>query len=404
MGSLADNRLPLTLERLEGWLSDRHISIRRDVINRAVQVEGIGADYDAETLETDLHIILHDWLKSDYKCSASAVSDMIGVIAGKHRFNPVLEMLADAPPWDGIDRIQELLEILHIAEDDSLSCTLLHKGLLQAVALAKNEVAAAYGADGILVFNGPQGIGKTSLVRVLAVKPELVKLGQYLDSRDKDTIRRCTSCWICEWGEIETTFKSDLERLKAFITAELDQYRVPYGRRDQRLARRTSIIATCNSPRFLIDPSGSRRFWTIPVSSIELDRLAQFNALQLWKQIEREVSADLQCFRLTKEEQAALARRNCEHEKPLKGQMEIEDILTEAEISPSRYVWQYMTVSDFKGQHSNLQVYSVETLGRALDKLGIEAKRKTLDGKQSRARYLPCLKWSIASNQYTKYG
>lgn len=397
-------RTPLTLALLEQWLSDNHITIRRDVVNHEIHVDGISAEYDEETLETDLHIILHDRLKSEFRCSASAVSDMVGVIAGKHRYNPVLEMLEAAPPWDGVDHERVLREILHITDEDKLSCVLLHKGLLQALSLARNEIATAYGADGILVFTGPQGIGKTSLVRVLAVKPELVKLGQYLDSRDKDTIRRCTSCWICEWGEIETTFKSDLERLKAFITAEIDQYRVPYGRRDQRLARRTSVIATCNSPRFLIDPSGSRRFWTIPVTEIDLDRLARFDALQLWKQLENEVVADIQGFRLTKEEQVALARRNCEHEKPLKGQLEIEDILSDAELSPSRYQWQYMTVSDFKSQHSSLQVYSVEAIGRALDRLGIEPKRKIIDGKQNRARYLPCLKWSFAAKQYTQYG
>lgn len=390
---------PLTLDLLEQWLDGKGISIRRDVISHAVNVAGISAAYDRETLDNDLHIILHDALKGDYRCSASQVSDMIGVIAGKHRYNPVLEMLTAAQPWDGLDHERELREILHIADVDHLSCALLHKGLLQMLAMAKNEIETAYGADGILVFTGPQGIGKTTLVRALAVKPELVKLGQYLDSRDKDTIRRCTSCWICEWGEVETTFKSDLERLKAFITAEIDQYRVPYGRRDQRLARRTSIIATCNSPRFLIDPSGSRRFWTIPVNEIDLDRLSRFDALQLWKQMALELDANPQGFRLTKDEQAALAKRNCEHEKPLKSQMEVEDILSEAVAAPAKYIWRYTTVSAFKSEHATLTAYSVEQIAKALDKLGIEATRKMVNGKQCRARYLPCFKWN-ATNKY----
>lgn len=390
---------PLTLDLLEQWLDGKGISIRRDVISHAVNVDGISEAYDRETLDNDLHIILHDALKGDYRCSASQVSDMIGVIAGKHRFNPVLEMLTAAQPWDGLDHERELRKILHLADTDRLSCVLLHKGLLQMLAMAKNELETAYGADGILVFTGPQGIGKTTLVRALAVKPELVKLGQYLDSRDKDTIRRCTSCWICEWGEVETTFKSDLERLKAFITAEIDQYRVPYGRRDQRFARRTSIIATCNSPRFLIDPSGSRRFWTIPVNEIDLDLLAQFDALQLWKQMEHELISNPQRFRLTKDEQTDLAKRNSEHEKPLKSQMEIEDILQEAQDNPSIYAWRYTTVSAFKGEHNTLTAYSVEQIAKALDRLGIEPKRKTLNGTQCRARFLPCYKWN-AANKY----
>ena len=396
---MSERKPTLTLELLEEWLKDNHISIRRDVISHAVKVDGIGAEYDRETLENDLHIILHNSLKESYTGGANLVYDLIGVIAGKYRFNPVLEMLDAAPPWDGADHERELREILHIPDSDTLSCVLLHKGLLQALAMAKNEVDSAYGADGILVLTGPQGIGKTSVVRALAVSPELVKLGQYLDSRDKDTIRRCTSCWICEWGEVETTLKSDLERLKAFITAEIDQYRLPYGRRDQRLARRTSFIATCNTTRFLIDPSGSRRFWTIPVNEIDLDRLSSFEPLQLWKQIERELAADRQCFRLTKDEQAALAGRNGEHEKPLKSQMEVEDILSEAAAAPTKYAWQYTTVSAFKSEHATLTAYSVEQIAKALDKLGIEATRKTVNGKQCRARYLPCYKWN-AANKY----
>lgn len=69
--------------------------------------------------------------------------------------------------------------------------------------------------------------------------PQLCKLGQHLDSRDKDTYRRAVSAWIVEFGEIETTFRSDLERLKAFITAEIDEYRpIRQGRSDPGAAYR----------------------------------------------------------------------------------------------------------------------------------------------------------------------
>ena len=62
---------------------------------------------------------------------------------------------------------------------------------------------------------------------MLGIRPDFVKLGQWIDPKDKDTMLRCTSAWIVELGEIETTLRSDLERLKAFITAEADEYRLP---------------------------------------------------------------------------------------------------------------------------------------------------------------------------------
>ena len=389
-------KTPLTIEALREWLSDNGISVRRNVINHTIEIDGLDAEYDCETVSSSLHVILHDRLKDEFVCTSSLVSDLLDVVSGMSRFNPVLDMLKAAPPWDGVDRAEQLTDILHIPADDALSRVLLRKWLWQCLAMANNDLGGAYGADGMLVLQGPQGIGKTTFCRVLAVRPDLVKTGMYIDSRDKDTLRRTTSCWIAELGEVETTLRSDLERLKAFVTAECDIYRLPYGRSDQTLARRTSLIATCNSTRFLIDPTGSRRFWTIPVAQIDLQALNDFDALQLWKQIEEEIAGDPQCFRLTQIEQAELARRNGAHEKPLKAQMECEDILADAAERPAAFIWVYQSVSDFKTDNQILSHYSVEQIAKALDKLGIKAERKTVNGKQIRARYLPRHNWTIA--------
>ena len=72
-----------------------------------------------------------------------------------------------------------------------------------------------------------------------------------------------------EDAEVETSLRTDPERLKAFITAERDEFRLPYARSDTVSARRTSLSATCNSQEFLTDPTGSRRFWTVPVEKID---------------------------------------------------------------------------------------------------------------------------------------
>ena len=222
-------------------------------------------------------------------------------------------------------------------------------------------------------------------------------MGQYIDTHDKDTTRRCTSAWIVELGELETTLRSDLERLKAFITAERDEYRLPYGRADQIQARRTSLIATCNTERFLIDPTGSRRFWTVPVEKIDLDRLAEFDALQLWAEV-KDLAADKpNHFRLTREEQAQLARRNLEHEKPLKGQLEVEDIINTARAEPGSFEWRDGTVSEFKTYNDTLRGYSIQQISQALDKLGLTTQKKRISGHVQRVRNLPFRKYGALS-------
>lgn len=355
-----------------------NISVRYNVIKRSVEIKGVNSEYNPETLQNDLPIILFDNLKGKLKkCDKSSICDLLSVIAGKNRFNTAIEML-ESSKWDGRDRIKELFSILNIEETDELSKTLIKKWLWQALSMARNEFEESYGADGILVLQGKQGIGKTTFVRKMAVHQELCKLGQYWDTKDKDTYRRCCSAWIVELCEIETTFKSDLERLKAFITAEIDEYRLPYGRSGQTLARRAAIIGTCNSEKFLIDPTGSRRFWTVPITSIDLDRLLAFDALQLWLQVEEKNKNNRRSFRLTKNEQIKLSERNTRHEKLLKGQEEVLDVLSKTNEN-----------------HSKLKRYTVEQISIVLNKIGIESKTiaVTINGKRTTKKVINLPIW-----------
>ena len=206
---------------------------------------------------------------------------------------------------------------------------------------------------------------------------------------DKDTIRRCHTAFITELGELGSTFKfAHIDDLKAFITQSKDQYRLPYGHKDIKKARRCNLSATVNDKKFLVDRTGNRRFWTVPVENIDLDGLKEINALQVWLQVwEQYAKHNLQGFRLTKDEQNLLSERNSQHERSLKSEDEILDILEEQKMRNWKY--EYMTVSQFKNIHDILRAYSVEQVGKALDKIGIKQERKRINGKQLRVRFLP---------------
>jgi len=110
----------------------------------------------------------------------------------------------------------------------------------------------------------------------------------------------------------------------------------------------------------------------------------------LWAQVEARTHHNRQGFRLTADEQAELAKRNTGHEKPLKGEMEVLDIIDMAENNPKDYTFVEMTVTEFKVSHEALKNYSVEQLAKALDKIGRKSLgRKIVDGKQQRVRSLP---------------
>ena len=217
------------------------------------------------------------------------------------------------------------------------------------------------------------------------VNSDFFKEGQKIKSLDKDTIRRCHTAFITELGELGSTFKfAHIDDLKAFITQSRDQYRLPYGHKDIKKARRCNLAATVNDKEFLVDRTGNRRFWTVPVENIDLDGLKEINALQVWLQVwEQYAKHNLQGFRLTKGEQELLSERNSQHERSLKSEDEILDLLEEAK--QKHYEYKYLTVSEFREYHPRLSKYTAEQIGRVLEKMHFEVKRKT----NGRYRLLP---------------
>ncbi|MBQ7337440.1 MAG: hypothetical protein IJW40_03190 [Clostridia bacterium] len=378
-----------TPEVLSDYLTENGVTVRLNDVTQSIDIEGMQGE-SQERLHSNISAILYSELQGNFKrCNIQIISAYLDIIASRNRYNPVIELL-NSYEYDGRDYLSELYSILHIADNDELSRTLIKKWLWQSISLLHNDETEPFGADGVLVITGRQGIGKTSLFRKLALKPQFFKEGVCVDFRDKDTYIRALSCWIAEMGEIESTFRSDIERLKAFITNSVDEYRRPYGRDNIRALRRTSLCGTCNSDEFLLDRTGNRRFLTVQIDKIDLDRLRDFNAVMLWKQIEQMALNDIQGFRLTQAEQKQLAERNANHEKKLKGENEIEDILNQSDNAKYSIQWQTMTVTDFKQLYADeLRAYSAAQIGKVLDKMGYNAEIRKVDGKTQRLRVLP---------------
>jgi putative DNA primase/helicase len=167
---------------------------------------------------------------------------------------------------------------------------------------------------GILTLQGPQSIGKTSWIRALIPDPVLrelvLKLDHHLDAGNKDSQITAISHWIVEIGELDSSLKKDVARLKGFITSDRDKLRKPYGRTNSEYQRRTVFCASVNDQAFLVDPTGNTRFWTIPV--IKIDYQHTIDMQQLWAQI----AVDFQkgeIWWLDRNEEKCLEKFNKEH-------------------------------------------------------------------------------------------
>jgi len=231
------------------------------------------------------------WLKSEcslYDYPAEAVQDFVTVLADENQYNPVRTWV-DSRPWDGKDRLADLLGTVKARMEDRdpntrwLKEQLIKRWMISAIAGAYNPNGVS--AHGILVFQGAQYLGKTKWFKSLVPSElDLIKDGMLLRPDDKDSIKQVTSFWLVELGELDSTFRrADIAALKAFITKDSDEYRRPYARRESHYVRRTVFFGSVNPREFLHDNTGNRRYWTIECES--LDHSHDIDMQQCWAQV-----------------------------------------------------------------------------------------------------------------------
>jgi hypothetical protein len=91
------------------------------------------------------------------------------------------------------------------------------------------------------------------------------------DANDKDQKLKLSRYWFLEFGEFEGIHKKkDIAGIKAFMSTPVDSLRPPYGRSIEDFPRTSILVGTTNRDDFLLDPTGSRRFWVIEVEQ-EID-------------------------------------------------------------------------------------------------------------------------------------
>jgi predicted P-loop ATPase len=243
----------------------------------------------------------------------SLVFPFVLEVAERNPVNPVADWIRSRD-WDGIDRLEELYDTVHaeIGYPEQLKKALLHRWLLSAVAAALSE--SGFKAAGVLTFQGGQGIGKTSwgqaLVSDRTLRDQILKVDLHLDPGNKDSIMAAISSWIGEIGELDSSFRKDVARLKGFLTSDADRIRVPYGRAQKDYPRRTVFFATVNETNFLVDTTGNRRWWTIPVTKLDFQHTIDMQ--QVFAQLATEREQGEQWW-LTPDEERMLAEENLKH-------------------------------------------------------------------------------------------
>ena len=131
-----------------------------------------------------------------------------------------------------------------------------------------------------LILEGEQGIRKSTALRVLAqpwFTDEIADLGS------KDAALQTRGVWVIEIAEIDSLSRSDVGKIKAFMSRMADRFRPPYGKRPIDSPRQCVFAGSVNHGTYLRDETGGRRFWPVhcKAPAIDVDALADARD-QLW--------------------------------------------------------------------------------------------------------------------------
>ena len=181
-------------------------------------------------------------------------------VADDRSYHPIREFLASLPEWDRVPRVDTILVDFLGASDNAYVRAVTRKTLCGAIARVMNPGCKF---DTMLVLNGPQGKGKSTLISKLC--------GEWFndslllnDTKDKTAAEKLQGYWILEIGELAGLKKTEIETLRGFLSRQNDIYRASFGRRATPHPRQCVFIGTTNAENgYLRDTAGNRRFWPV---------------------------------------------------------------------------------------------------------------------------------------------
>ena len=198
-------------------------------------------------------------------------------VARETSWHPI-KLYLEGLRWDGEFRLIRLATDVLGSKEHPLTASMMRKTMIAAVARIFEPGCKL---DTVSILAGEQDRKKSTFWTGLFSKAWFND--STIDVHDKDGKLIARKFWCSEWAEIDAIFASkDRSVLKGFVTSPTDNFRAPYAKNVESYPRSSIFVGTTNEPTFLVDPTGSRRYWVIPVEKeIDVALLEEWRD-QLW--------------------------------------------------------------------------------------------------------------------------
>ena len=326
-----------------------------------------------------------------YKASKEMALDCLVQIAHEHPYDPVQLYLDHVAAEVSPTYIERLASTYLRPADAALPQPTLYDHMIKKTLIGAVRRIYEPGCkhDYACVLMGDQGARKSSFWGALG--------GPFFsdalrDISSKDDLMVLHRSWIMEWAELDhITSKKHAGQVKAFLSQCTDMYRVPYGKATEAFPRRCIIVGSTNRDSgFLVDETGNRRFWVIPVTCTIRQPIDVPNLL-----LERDAiwSAAVAAYKAGESNELAI-----EHQSQVEA--ENSNYLIESPWSAPIQKWLTMNVgrpitSEVLLNEAVLKPVERQTRGdqmqvaSILRDLGYRKKRQMIDGAQKWAFFQP---------------
>lgn len=242
-----------------------------EFLDRVLMDDGAGIRQWRDDDDTRLTVFMQQQVGM-LTIAESHVASAVRYVARQRTHHCVRELLA-ALPWDQVERIA------HAFEDfwGAVPAPNQPSDYLRAISanfflgLVARVLHPGCQLDTMVVFEGPQGIGKSRALRTLGGAWYMLAAESVTS---KDFFQVLAGCWLVEIGEMDSFSRAERERTKLVISTPTDRYRPSYGRHARDYPRQCVFAGTTNHDDYGNDDTGLRRFLPVRCGDIDLPGLA----------------------------------------------------------------------------------------------------------------------------------
>jgi predicted P-loop ATPase len=191
------------------------------------------------------------------------VKQAVTMIAMDTRINPPQQWM-ESLVWDGVERLHLAMSAGFGAERTDYTEAV---GRCFFVSMAARVYQPGCQVDTVPVFEGAQGIGKSSALRVIG-GAWFAECNESVMT--KDFYQVIEGNMLVEVPELNSFSRAEVTKMKSIITCRTDRYRAPYEAKASDHPRRTVLSGTTNQDDWNADGTGARRFWPIYCHAINL--------------------------------------------------------------------------------------------------------------------------------------